>query len=124
MFTPNPIADGVELSLIHEKQGLLKSLLRRKTNENIHSLSSRDRDLLFAIADLRAYADELGEEVEIGEDRIFLSHRLAAAIDAKAADVLGLPPLVDLAFRTDVEGFPGQSQFRLRFDWCPARVQY
>jgi superfamily II DNA or RNA helicase len=117
MFTPNPIADGVELSLIHEKQGLLKSLLRRKTNENIHSLSSRDRDLLFAIADLRACADELGEEVEIGDDRIFLSHRLAAAIDAKAADVLGLPPLVDLAFRTDVEGVPGQSQFRLRFDW-------
>lgn len=116
-FTATPIADGVELSLAREKQGFLKSLLRKSAGETINSLSSRDRDLLFAIADLRACADELGEELEIGENRIFMSHRVAAAIHAQAADVLGLPPLVDLAFRTDVEGVPGQDQFRLRFDW-------
>ena len=116
-FTANPIADGVELSLAQEKQGFLKSLLRRNASETIDSLSSRDRDLLFAIADLRACADELGEELDVGENRIFMSHRLAAAVDAKSAEILGLPPLVDLAFRTDVEGVPGQEQFRLRFDW-------
>ena len=40
-----------------------------------------------------------------------------AAIDGRAAEALGLPPVVDLAFGTDVEGALGTPSFRLRRWW-------
>ncbi|WP_245901917.1 DEAD/DEAH box helicase [Phreatobacter oligotrophus] len=46
-----------------------------------------------------------------------MSHRLAASLNAKTAEVLGLPPLVDLTLKTDVEGLVGSPSFRLHYEW-------
>lgn len=56
--------------------------------------------------------------LEISPYSIRLSHRLAALLDAQTAEVLGLPPVVDLTFRTDVEGALGTPGFRLRHEWA------
>lgn len=120
--------DGIALRLLPVKAGLLGRLLPTKTPD-LDRLSPVDRKLAFALADLRAAGDEMGEEPEISGDKIRLSHRLAAAVDAETALALGLPPLTDLTLRTDAEGVLGTDGFRLRAQWMrggaprnPARV--
>ena len=103
--TPNP--DGVTLA-IGGKTGLLRRLTGAGRRD-LDSLSAQDRRLAFALADLRALAADMEEALEISDQRIRLSHRLVAALDARTAAQLGLPPLTDLTLRTDVEGLIGDA---------------
>ncbi|MHA6692769.1 DEAD/DEAH box helicase [Devosia sp. A449] len=99
--------------------GLLQRLVGRKPQDLEH-LPPSDRELIYAIADLRALADETGEHLEIGGQQIHMSHRLAAGLASQTAQALNMPPVVDLTFRTDVEGVIGSPSFRLRHEWTKA----
>ncbi|WP_214284007.1 hypothetical protein, partial [Bacillus subtilis] len=46
-----------------------------------------------------------------------MSHHLAGRLDAETAQTLGLPPLVDLTLKTDIEGSLGSDTFRLQYEW-------
>lgn len=109
--------DGITLVLRQEKTGLIGSLLRRRPPRDLEHLPPADRDLILALGDLRALADEQGTQIDVTSDSIRLPHRLAAALDGRTAGLLGLPPLVDLTFKTDVEGVVGSPGFRLRHEW-------
>lgn len=100
------------------RRGLLGRLGMGRDHRELDRLPLADRVLLLAIADLRAAAAEKPAELlEITPERIRVSHRLAAAIEAETAASLGLPPVVDLSLRTDVEGVLGSPSFRLRHEW-------
>nr|CAD6420333.1 ATP-dependent helicase [Rhizobium sp. Q54] len=109
--------DAITLSTRDERPGLLHRLVRRTVNFDLQNLSSNELSLAFAIADLRAAADTLGEQLSIDSDRIVMSHRVAASVSGEAGAVLGLPPLVDMTLKTDAEGIIGSSGFRLRYEW-------
>ncbi|MDP1578464.1 MAG: ATP-dependent helicase, partial [Cypionkella sp.] len=119
-FTYSP--DAVSLRLLPVRSGLLGRLMSGKTPD-LDRLTPADRRLAFALADLRTLADSLAEPLEIAGDRITLSHRLAASLDAEAAAALGLPLLTDLTLRTDAEGVLGSAGFRLRHQWLRAGQQ-
>ena len=106
---------GITLEF-RSRQRLLDRLLSRRTDPDF----DHDRRLNFALADLRATAEETGDEAEIEHDRIWLSHRTLSALSSETADALGLPPLVDLTLRTDVMGQIGSPDFRLTHDWVRA----
>lgn len=110
-------SEGVTLTVHQQESGFLKRLLSRPTEQRLEDLSRSDRDLLFAIADLRLVAERHPDSLLIHETSIWMSHDLAADLAAHTADTLGLPPIVDLIFKTDAEGVPGQDQFRLRHEW-------
>lgn len=107
--------DGVTLEF-RSRQSLLDRLFSRGTDPDF----DHDKRLSFALADLRATAEETGDQVEIGSDRIRLSHRTLSALSSETVDALGLPPLVDLTLRTDVMGQIGSPDFRLTHDWVRA----
>lgn len=109
--------EGITLSAHQEASGFLTRMFARPKGIKIDDLSARDRNLVFAIADLRQAADSHTDGLITSDDRIWMSHGVAADLDAQTASTLGLPPVVDLILRTDVEGVPGQAQFRLRHDW-------
>ena len=119
-FTYSP--DAIALRLLPARSGLLGRLMPGKTPD-LDRLTPADRRLAFALADLRTLADSLAEPLEIAGDRITLSHRLAASLDAESAAALGLPPLTDLTLRTDAEGVLGSAGFRLRHQWLRAGQQ-
>lgn len=109
---------GVTLRLSEpERPGLIRQLFggRRAGNRR---LPGEDRELAFALADLRAQAREDDPGLEIAEETVRLSHELVSRIDARTADRLGLPPLVDLVFETEVDGLLGTPSFTLRYRWC------
>lgn len=106
---------GITLHIPEEK-GLFRRLLGG-AQTNLETMTKDDRSLAFAIADLRALADELSEPLEIEPDHLHLSHRLAAGVDAKAGELLGLYPLTDLTLHTDVEGIVGDPNFQLKASW-------
>jgi hypothetical protein len=108
---------GVILQMQHEQAGLLRRLWQRQVQSSLSELVIADRDLTLAIADLRAMEDQWPNEVRIGEREINLSHRVTAALGGRAAEVLNLPPAVDLTLRTDAEGLLGSSNFKLRYEW-------
>ncbi len=108
--------DGVQITVASDRGGLFGRLLPQKMAD-LDALPPSEQPLAFAIADLRAMADEMGESLLIESDTISLSHRLAAAVDGETGSVLGLPPLTDLTMRTDAEGVLGTATFRLRVDW-------
>lgn len=109
--------DSITLSL-PKTGGLLGRLGLRRDRRELDRLPPEERTLLLAIADLRALAAEKPTELfEVTADRVRLSHRLASALDAKTAEAIGLPPIVDLALRTDAEGVLGSPSFRLRHEW-------
>lgn len=108
---------GVTLSIHQEASGFLKILLSRPKGVNLDQLLAKDRNLLFAIADLKQVAEDHIDGLRTDDASIWISHDVAAALDAHTAKTLGLPPVVDLIFKTDVEGVPGQEQFRLRHEW-------
>ena len=107
---------GVSLTLSQEK-GLVAKLLAWKSQKDFNSLAADDRRFLIALADLRAQADGAEHELSISSDSILMTHRLAASLDSENADVLGLPSMVDLVLKTDVEGVVGSSNFKLRYEW-------
>lgn len=106
--------DDLGLTLdFKSRQTLLDRLLSRSSN----LLIDQDHRLSFALADLRSTAEEAGEVVEIGESRIRMSHKTLSGLTSETADVLNLPPLMDLTLRTDVTGLIGSPEFRLTHEW-------
>jgi superfamily II DNA or RNA helicase len=114
---------GVELRLSVEKTSLIKRILGSRKSIGLEQLTTEDRRLAIAVADVRALGDEWPDEVSIQADSIMVSHRVAAALGVNAAEVLDLPPIVDLTLRTDAEGLIGSKQFRLRYQWFKGRQQ-
>ena len=99
------------------KNSLFGKLLGQKPNLSINELSSSDKDIVLAFGDLRFTAEEVGGHLEISDNWIKMDHSIAASLDSRTAEILGLPDLIDLTFYTDVEGIPGQDIFRLRHNW-------
>ena len=116
-FDADHDAHGVTLRLRSERAGLLGRLLGRDRPRDLRRLGPDERALSLAIADLRTLAEGSPDELDISGDRIRMSHRIAGGLDGDAAQELGLPPLIDLALRTDAEGVPGSPGFRLRYEW-------
>ena len=79
--------------------------------------ADQDRRISIALGDLKAIAEELGDDLAIEEGRIWMSHRTVGSLPLEAAEVLGLPPLVDLTLRTDVTGVIGSPEFRFTHEW-------
>ena len=94
----------------------LRRLLAQRRGD-IDSLAAADRDIAFALADVRMASDTKPDAAHITDDAVRMRHSVAAALDGKSAQALGLPPLVHLTFRTDVEGSLGSPSFRLRYAW-------
>ena len=84
---------------------------------SINDLAARNRRFAFALADVRRIGDSHAEGARIEDERVWMRHRVAASLEKNAADALGLPPLVDLTFQTDVQGALGTESFRLRHEW-------
>lgn len=110
--------DCVEVQFEPKKRDLLSRFRSAGQGQTSFSkLPESHRDLLFALADLRAWGDTHEGEVEIDEDRLRLSHDAVASLSAGAAAALGLPQDVDLTLRTDVVGVIGRPDFRLDYEW-------
>ena len=85
--------------------------------QSIDSLADATPALSFALAELKMIADQQPDGARIDAESVRMRHRVAASLDGDSARALGLPPLVDLTFRTDVEGALGTASFRLRHEW-------
>ncbi|WP_319496515.1 DEAD/DEAH box helicase [uncultured Cohaesibacter sp.] len=109
--------DAIEIRFPRVKQGLLSSLMAKSTPRSFTELAPADRDLLFAIGDLRAWEDNHPGDVIITSDCIRLSHDAAASLSSSAAEALGLPRIVDLMLKTDVTGVLGRPDFKLHYEW-------
>lgn len=116
-FAFNHNADAITLDIAEEKQSFINRLFKRQQPATLSGLTHNDRHLAFAVADLRALAEEFDEPLHIGDDAIVMSHHLAGRLDAETAQALGLPPLVDLTLKTDIEGSLGSDTFRLQYEW-------
>lgn len=110
-------AEAVTLTAKGEAPGLLSRLRGRTNTPNLNALTPGERDIAFAIADLRALADSADVDLNLTTREIRIPHRLAAAADSATARILGLPQIVDFILRTDAEGIVGSSSFRLRYEW-------
>lgn len=116
-FTVGIEPSGLTLRTQQEEVGLFRRLWGGKVPSSLLELSAADRELALSVADLRALEDQWPGEVRIDEQEIRLSHRVVATLGARAAGVLGLPPVVDLTLRTDAEGLLGTRNFKLRYEW-------
>lgn len=116
-FTFNHDEEAIVLNIAEEKQSFIHRLFKRQQSATISGLTVDDRALTFAIADLKALAEEFAEPLHINDNTIAMSHQLAGRLDSKTAQILGLPPLVDLTLKTDIEGSLGSDTFRLQHEW-------
>ncbi len=114
-FKPEVDDAGITVS-ISQEPGVFKRLLGTH-KPDLAELSVQDRRVAFALADLKALANGQSDELKLSGQSIWMSHRLAAALDAKSGKLLGLPSLTDLTLRTDVDGVVGGDNFRLRSEW-------
>ncbi|MFC3167725.1 DEAD/DEAH box helicase [Paracoccus fontiphilus] len=108
---------AIQIRFPRQKQNLLSRLMSRPTRRSFTDLAPEDRDLLFAIGDLRAWGDTHPDEVSVAPEHIQISHDAAASLSAPAAEALGLPRVVDLTLKTDVVGVLGRPDFRLHYEW-------
>lgn len=116
MFDLHFDPQAIGLTLKQTGNGIIQRFAIRKNKRDLEHLPPADRDLIIALADLRARAEN-ESDYEIQPDQIRLSHRLAAGLSSETAQILGLPPLVDLTLRTDAEGLVGSPNFRLKAEW-------
>ena len=108
---------GVALRPRAPRPGFLDRLFGVRTVVTLNHLPPEEQALAFALADLRALAEGDEGALQIAAERVFLSHALVARLDAATAEVLGLPPLVDLIFSTSLDGMLGAPTCRLRYAW-------
>lgn len=109
--------EAVTLTMRPDQSGLLGRIFAKASPRDLENLPPQERDLLLAIGDLRGLGDEMPGSLRISGGEITMSHRLAASLDGQTAQTLGLPPLVDLTLKTDVNGMIGGPNFRLRYEW-------
>jgi superfamily II DNA or RNA helicase len=112
---------GVELRFPEARKSLLSRFSgKAAASKSFEHLSDSDRDLLFAIADLRAWEGTHEGDVKITDELVQLSHDAVASLKSSAAAALGLPDDVHLTLRTDVTGTLGSPDFRLQYEWVNA----
>ncbi|MDE0420415.1 MAG: DEAD/DEAH box helicase [Gammaproteobacteria bacterium] len=105
-----------------QRRGLRRLLEQRR--RGVDAMAEADREVACALAEVRMASEEDPDAVRIADDAVRMPHRVAAALDGRSASALGLPPVVDLTFRTDVEGALGTPSFQLRHWWLKfGRVQ-
>ena len=109
--------ETIEIRFPQAKRGLLSRLIAARSARSFTELAPEDRNLLFAIGDLRAWGDTHPDDVVVTPDHIRISHDAAASLSSPAAEALGLPRAVDLMLRTDVTGVLGRPDFRLHYEW-------
>ncbi|AUJ63885.1 hypothetical protein B9057_05975 [Aestuarium zhoushanense] len=109
--------DAVEIRFPEAKKGLFSRLATKSSERSFTDLAPDDRDMLFAIGDIRAWEDGHPGSIEIASDHLLLSHDTVASLSAPAAEALGLPRTVDLMLSTDVSGVLGQPDFKLSYEW-------
>ncbi len=90
---------------------------RRTVHHSFEQLSEQDQQLVYAIADLRAWADRHPSEVQIDHSRLQFSHDAAASLTSVSAAAIGLSPNIHLTLKTDVVGTIGKPDFRLHYEW-------
>ncbi|RKF16882.1 DEAD/DEAH box helicase [Roseovarius spongiae] len=110
-------AHQIEIRFPERRHGLISRLMSSQKPRSFTELNADDRELLFAVADLRNWQDRHPDEVDIASDRLLISHDAAASLSAPAAEALNLPPVVDLTLTTDVRGVLGKPGFSLRYEW-------
>lgn len=115
-FTYSPEAIVLDVQPARRKL-LARMFMPSSSEQDLENLSELDHKLIFAVGDLRALSEEMGEKLEITKARMTMSHRLASALDAETAAILGLPCLTDLTLCTDAEGVIGSPNFRLTYHW-------
>ena len=99
------------------RRSRLRRLVPQRNDGGVDAAAEADREVAFALAEVRMVSEgELGA-AHIEDDAVRMRHRVAAALNGKSAAALGLPPVVELTFRTDVEGALGTPSFRLRHSW-------
>jgi len=111
------------ITLIPISVGLIDRVFRVFSKPDLDNPAQLDARLSFAIADARALAEQLDDIAEIKNEQIFLGHRVAAALDADSAELLGLPPLTEYTLRTDVDGIIGNAHFGVRYEWYSNGIQ-
>ncbi len=99
-----------------QRAGFL-SLFGRSAPVSLNHLDPNERQVAFAIGDLRAIEAEHPGSIVIHDDSVEMTHDGAAKVGAKSGQILGLPPLVDLELHTDAEGIVGSDHFRLHYEW-------
>ncbi len=109
--------DGEWVTARPRRRGRLWRVVTRSRGGGVDSVADADRDVAFAFAEVRMVSEGDPDAADIGDDAVRMRHRVAAALDGRSAQALGLPPLVDLTFRTDVEGALGTPSFQLRHWW-------
>ena len=98
-----------------QRNGLGRLLERRRGG--VDAMAEADREVAFALAAVRMASEEHPDAVRVADDAVQMPHRVAAALDGRSAGALGLPPVVDLTFSTDVVGALGTPSFQLRHRW-------
>ncbi|WJJ93800.1 hypothetical protein [Neopusillimonas aromaticivorans] len=109
--------NSIVLKMTGPQDGFLKSLLRKTQTKDLETSLNDNPRLAFAVADLRALADEMPGSMLIDDNSIKLSHLLASRLSENAAQTLGLPPLVHLTLKTEAAGSLGAGNFSLRYEW-------
>ena len=109
--------EAIEIRFPDRRHGIFSRLMSKPAARSFTDLSPEDRDLLFAIGDLRAWGDRHPDDVTVAPDHLSISHDAAASLSAQAAETLGLPRAVDLTLKTDVTGVLGRPDFRLHYEW-------
>ena len=99
------------------RRSRLGELLSQQKGDSVDSIAEADREVAFALAEVRMLSEGEADAAHIEHDVVRMRHSVVAAIDGRSAEALGLPPMVDLTFRTDVEGALGTPSFRLRHWW-------
>ena len=107
-----------------QQRNFLTRLLAQSKDNSIRTLAAEDREVAFALAQIRMVSEGKSDVAFINEDAISMRHEIVASLDAQSALALGLPPDVDLTFRTDVVGSLGTPTFQLEYSWMKfGRVQ-
>ena len=113
MSENHPVAsfckDNIKICFPARKQELLNRIISSPEPRSFTDLKGEERELLFAIADLRNWQDQFLKEVEISNEHLWLSHNAAASLSASSAEAMGLPPTVELTLKTDVTGVLGRA---------------
>ena len=107
----------ITITISEEKHSIFSRVLKRQKHIGFDQLSTDDRAIAFALADLKALTSSETDDLTISDQAVHLSHDLASQVDTRTAEVLGFPPLVDLVLETDVEGILGSPSFRITYSW-------
>lgn len=107
--------DEEGVTLTPENKGILSRILGERTD--LTASRAGDASLLLALGDLAAAAEESPDSVQVASQQIWLSHNALAALDARTARTLSLPPFPDLTFSTDVRSTVGNRDFKLTYRW-------